>query len=108
MIPPERWQDVIDNIAAGMNNDDACAIAGISEASFYNRKKDDLEFLESVKRAESEFIKTHVKKIATSNQWQSSAWLLERKYPNKFKEQKKVEHEGIQLTIENVSSDKEE
>jgi len=86
MIRPETWEAVLDSIRLGMTQKDACTVNGISEASFYNKVKADLEFLELIKEAQQDFKQIHLDNIAkhSKKQWQASAWLLERKFKEEF------------------------
>lgn len=102
-------KEVIDSIAKaisnGLNNNDACSIAGVSRASFYSWLKDaeealrnpeakkkikhvglKLELLDAIKNAESKYKLFHLQNImqASRSTWQASAWILERKYPEEF------------------------
>ena len=84
MIQQQQWENVLKAIASGLNNDDACASAGISRSIFYKKLKDDLDFLDTYKKAKIQFKLTHINKISKANSWQSSAWLLERKFAEEF------------------------
>ena len=70
---------LVEALEGGNTHKVACAIAGISTATFYDWKSDDLEFLDTIKKAEAEAEKLHVKKITTDRSWQSAAWMLERR-----------------------------
>jgi len=84
MIQKEQWENVLKAIASGLNNDDACDSAGISRSIFYKKIKDDLDFLDTYKKAKIQFKLTHIQKISKAENWQSSAWLLERKFAEEF------------------------
>ena len=88
MVPKEQWDRFLENIKLGLTNKDALKGANIGEATFYKRmkKENEVEFRESVKRAQVDFKLKHLKNIskAGDTQWQASAWILERKFKEEF------------------------
>ena len=88
MITEEQWKEVIASISLGLTNKDACVVAGIAEQSLYNKinsdRKEDLEFLGLLKKAKVKFKLKHLQVVSKSEHWQSSAWLLERKYKQEY------------------------
>lgn len=85
--PDSVWKEVLQHVKDGMSNKDAAELAGIAEATLYNKCNSDLEYLKSLKAAQIEFKKLHVKNITTSannGTWQASAWMLERKFNKEF------------------------
>jgi len=94
MILQEQWDAVIQAISSGLKKKDAIEIAGISETAFFDRQKDDADFSELVKKAELAFKLRHIKNIEekSDDNWQCSAWLLERKFKGEFGKEQKVEH----------------
>ena len=94
MILQEQWDAVIQAISSGLKKKDAIEIAGISETAFFDRQKDDADFSELVKKAELAFKLRHIKNIEqkAEDNWQCSAWLLERKFKDEFGKEQKVEH----------------
>ncbi len=94
MILQEQWEAALQAISSGMTKKDAIALSGISEAAFYARQKEDVEFLELVKKAEISFKLRHLHNIEKHSQdnWSASAWLLERKFKQEFGKEHKVEH----------------
>ena len=55
-----------------------------------------MEFLESVKKAEEKAKAYHlqqIRKASENGSWQASAWYLERKHPNEWGKQQRVELE---------------
>lgn len=98
-VSKEKWDKVVELISNGKLYKHACAIAGVGESTFYDKKKNDPEFLEAIKKADAEYIAHHEQFISDSPQWTAHAWLLERKFPQIYKEQKKIEHEGIDIKI---------
>lgn len=105
---PETTKTIADNISIGLSNRDACALAGIVEATYYNwlnrgqaeldRVNEDsrrkilkselpfVEFLEAIKKAIPRRKQRLVGIIqkATPDQWQAAAWLLERLHFEEF------------------------
>jgi len=92
-------------IQEGNFYEDAYALAGIPESTFYEWKKNHPEFLEAIKKADIICKSLHIKNIKkhSDKQWQASAWYLERRYPNEFRERKEFEHKG-KLTLEEFLS----
>lgn len=86
---PEIVEKLANAIAAGNYANVACALAGISEATYYEWLKDESkpEFLEAIKAAEAKAEATNVANIITAGangQWQASAWYLERKHKDRW------------------------
>ena len=84
-------------ITKGLTIQDACEYAGISEQTYYNwlnkdvksianeeDKKKYLEFLESLKKAQSECQMYCLDFIMKDKSWQSKAWVLERRFPDRW------------------------
>ena len=86
----ELVTEICGYISGGSTNEDACALAGISEQTFYRWINEKSDFSELVKKALLAFKQTHVAAIAGSKHWQARAWLLERKFPNEFRPPKHV------------------
>ncbi len=100
-------KDIIDQICLfienGNSNKDAVVLAGVPESTFYNWKSRAVQLkdaerltwvryeiysylLECIKKAEAKFRAYHISNInsAAKKEWQASAWMLERRYPNEF------------------------
>ena len=91
-------KEVCDNICDGLKKGNyittCCMASGINRHTYYNWKKRGEKgeepyktFLERVTEAEAIGEMLHVEIIhdtAVSGNWLSSAWLLERKYPQRF------------------------
>ena len=84
-------------ITKGLTILDACEYVGISEQTYYNwlnkdvksianeeDKKKYLEFLESLKKAQSECQMYCLDFIMKDKSWQSKAWVLERRFPDRW------------------------
>ena len=98
---PIIWQRLIEALQVGSYIEDACRYAGISSRQFrtWRSLADDgvepyASKWEEVRNAESVAIISNlanIKKAGQDGSWQASAWLLERKYPDKFARRDKVE-----------------
>lgn len=120
-------------IATGLSTRDACKIAQIDHGTFYNwqrRGRKEYERLEQMSYdwEESDILATEaiymlffhaikkaipirkltlIKKIRLADQWQSSAWLLERLHPDEFGKKTTIEmhtwqSEAIDLIRQNM------
>jgi len=88
------WQKLNQAISVGMYIQDACVFAGISDRQF--RRWRELAQLgvepyasrwQEINRSEAQGVLRHLLNIQTAGNngsWQASAWILERKYPDKF------------------------
>lgn len=93
-LEPATQKIITDCVVAGMPYRFAAAQAGIGESTFYlwmskGRKKKGkpyVEFLASIKKAESDFIQRNAKRIEAKadGSWQAAAWLLERRFPDEY------------------------
>lgn len=108
----EQTQAVlVDAIRKGNYIDNAAAMAGITESSYYlwiERGEADIEagktttyseFSEAIKRAKAEGEQIdldHIADAAGKGNWQAAAWRLERRFPTKWGKQDKLqlEHSG--------------
>ena len=108
----EQTQAVlVEAIRKGNYIDNAAAMAGIAESSYYHwieRGDADIEagkvtiyseFSEAIKRAKAEGEQIdldHIADAAGKGNWQAAAWRLERRFPTKWGKQDKLqlEHSG--------------
>lgn len=81
---PEMIETIREFLAQGCTRRMAAHNSGICEDTFYAWLKDDSEFSETVKRAESEYLAGQIKKVNDSPAWQAAAWTLERRAPDDF------------------------
>lgn len=90
----------------------ACKLANITYQTFLNWLGEDLEFLESVKKAEADGndkIKDMQKrKIIEDTSWQSGAWWLERNFPDEFRNKQDVNLNTTKKTIDELFPTEEE
>lgn len=108
-LTPEKTQEIFNLLAGGNTHDTAAALAGISEATFYNwlkrgreasekgshRKADQpyIDFFQNVKKAEALAEAKRIEIIRKASEgngpfdnpdWKAAAWYLERRYPEKW------------------------
>ena len=88
---------LISAIEKGLTIVDACEYAGISEKTYYNwlnkntdeikdeeERKKFVQFLQDVKKAQSECQMYCLDFIMKDKSWQSKAWVLERRFPDRW------------------------
>lgn len=111
---------IVQALEVGNTREGACAYAGIGQSTFYSwleRAEADIEqdaesqhreLLEAVTRAEGiaqQSLVTEIRKSATGfvnpdtrkregKDWRAAAWMLERRHPDQWSEQKNVKHSG--------------
>lgn len=120
---PKAIEAVLNAISMGMTDSFACDYGGIAQSSFYEylaRAEQDFaeskttiytEFSEKVKKARADFQMKHLVNITKASEegtWQSSAWLLERRFRKEFGNSAinvNVDSERVEI-ISDVPSDK--
>lgn len=93
----ELTERICQYLRQGVWIEDACALVGIADRSFYNWmargerawKIDGrfVQFSQAVKRARAEAAKVSIGRIRQAGQggtWQADAWFLERSYPQRW------------------------
>lgn len=93
-------------LSQGMTIKAACSLAGIGQSTYYDWATNHPEFVDLVKRAESEMKERALKVInqaAQNGQWQAAAWLLERREPNEYGRQDRVRIEDVRGTAEKLA-----
>ena len=88
----ETKKKLLGSIALGLSYADSCTMAGIHYKTFNNwknigiegKRKEYIDFLDAIKRAEITGKAQNIKKIKDDDSWQSKAWLLERQHPQEF------------------------
>lgn len=119
----ELIKQITSLIEIGVYNKVACQSVGIDESTFYiwmrkgeqsiAENKHDIyrRFYEEVKKAESKSMVRHLTNIVKASQegnWQASAWILERRYPELWGRKDRMNLEtdnGIVVKIEKVNPD---
>lgn len=71
-------------LAAGCSRNDAADVTGVGRSTLSAQIAKNEAFSEQVKKAEASGKLRHIRKINKSKAWQSSAWFLERKYPEEY------------------------
>lgn len=80
---------VIGLIEEGASRNLAAAHEGIATKTIASEMERDEEFLHGIKKAEAKCEMFHIRRIRRGDtRWQSSAWFLERKWPDKWLEKK--------------------
>jgi len=96
-IEDDIQQRLLEAIERGLTIADACIYAGISEKTYYNWLNKDIslikdekererfvQFLQSLKKAQSECQMYCLDFLMKDKSWQSKAWVLERRFPDRW------------------------
>ena len=93
-LTPAIRDAICADLAAGLPRGTAAVRAGIDRATFFrwmkrgsrDRSGDYRDFRDAVKKAEASAEKLHLDRItaAGATTWQASAWVLERKWPERW------------------------
>lgn len=77
---------VLNYVRSGLFIQQACLAAGVSMRTFQEWRQKDPRLSASLKKAEAEFERVHIQNITThaAKDWKASAWMLERKYPQRY------------------------
>jgi hypothetical protein len=86
--PSKRTDELTGKIAEwisfGLSNKEVCALAHISEETFYQWSKDE-EFAQAIEAAVATRTLERIKIVeAGGKNWIGSAWILERMFPHRF------------------------
>jgi hypothetical protein len=85
LYTPELAARLADHIAAGLTDEEAAALEGISADCLTNWRKSNREFYGTIKWAEAERLKGRLARIERGEPGlQGTAWFLERCYPKRF------------------------
>ncbi len=102
-LTPELQDDVVKRIRAGNYIKVACQAVGISHTAYFDwlkkgqeGKSPYAEFLDAIKKAESEAHVNYVAIVASHapKQWQAAAWWLERRFPDKWGRRDRLDVKG--------------
>jgi transposase len=85
---PEAEKRILDALRAGNYVEAACAYGGISIETYSQWRKKFPEFLEATQKAIAESEVALVATIRKDESWQSKAWLLERRFNDRWGKQK--------------------
>jgi hypothetical protein len=124
-LTEELIKEICKYISNGLGVKDCCDIVGISQQSFYRWQteaetgfKEGKEELgaatniklkrllsEEIKKAYSKYKLVHITRIneASKNEWQASAWMLERKFPDEFAKPDKFKIYGGKDSFEDLT-----
>jgi hypothetical protein len=73
-----------DHISAGLTDEEAAALEGISADCITRWRKTNAEFCGTIKKAEAQRLKDRLARIERGEAgWQGTAWFLERCYPKR-------------------------
>lgn len=77
---------VLNYVRSGLFVEQACLAAGVGVTTFRTWRREDQSLSAALKKAEAEFERTHIQNITThaAKDWKASAWMLERKYPQRY------------------------
>lgn len=104
--PTKLTEDLIEQIAKlvreGNYIETACAFCGINKDTYYRWAKDGARaksgikkrFSDAIKKAVAESEMNDLETIRLDPSWQSKAWRLERRFPDKWGNRQKVELSG--------------
>lgn len=84
---PETVKRIIEAIKLGLAYVDAANYGGISFETFNEWRKAFPEFSEAIEQASGQAVMAcmaRIQKSANEGKWQASAWILERRYPNRY------------------------
>jgi hypothetical protein len=85
LYTPELANRLADHIAAGLTDEEAAALEGISCDCIQRWRKGNPEFCVTIKRAEARRLLMRLERIEAGEQgWQGTAWALERLHPSRF------------------------
>lgn len=91
----EVREELLANLREPMSIKAACALSGISEATYYNWIEDDpawAEEVEAAKRFSEPVMVSRLKSLAEEKgDWRGYAWLLERRYPEQWSAKQEIE-----------------
>jgi len=108
MITTEQKELILQSIEGGLNNKDACTLAGVSSEWFYKQRSDNDEWSEAIKKAKVKNKAFHIDKISNDKSWQSSAWYLERIYKDEYQIKKEEVKQPITIQWEEIKMKKAE
>lgn len=98
-LTPATQKRICEAIRLGATYVHAANAAGISYETFNEWRKTKPQFSEAIQKAEGECVEEQLRVIrqaASERNWQASAWILERRYPDDYgrRERQQLEHSG--------------
>lgn len=96
MVKKEQRQEILKQLEIGMSVTDACILAGVGRNFYYDHIKTDKVWIKDVERAQAACKQRNVVRIqnASKKSWTAAAWWLERKHPEEFAEQSRIQLTG--------------
>lgn len=110
-LTPTVQESILSAISTGVTYEVACAHAGIAYSTLRNwivaaeqgdKDPAKVELLEALKKAEAEAelsCVARIRKAAIGGQWQASAWLLERRYPERWSRRDRYEVSATNVNV---------
>lgn len=83
-MTPEQERTLLQLVAAGMPQSNAAECVDLTPQAVSKRKARNSGFLEAINKARSKGMFAHLAKILKDKDWRSSAWYLERQFPEEF------------------------
>lgn len=77
---------IISYVKSGLTIECACRAAGVAASTFRNWRRADKSLSNALKKAEADFERVHIQNVSIFGErdWKASAWLLERKFPERY------------------------
>ena len=102
---PEVVEKLLESIADGNYYETAYNCAGIGKDSFFRFLKHNADFSDLVKKAESFAQRKYLKVIenASEKTWTAAAWILERRFQEKFCVKNKIDIPGLESVTIKIS-----
>ena len=90
---PEVVEKILDRVRAGVPRKYAWAAAGISHETFYNWIEKYVDFVEALTKAEADAVARNAALVERHalKDWKAASWWLERRAPEEFGRQEKIE-----------------
>lgn len=83
---PELEEVILRAIAAGLRPGVAAEVGGVDRTTFERWRKADADFAQTIESAEATFEMHNLQRItrASSRTWKAAAWILERRFPERW------------------------
>jgi len=100
----EKREKLLDNLRTGMSVDAACTQSSIHRCTYYRWIEEDEEFAEEVEAAkdfsEATLLQTIKYQGEAKQDWRASAWILERRFPDRWGAKREVD-----VTVNNTANE---
>jgi transposase len=106
-LDAEAMDRVVEATRKGLTRAVAAGLAGVSPTTLYKYLRQDAEFAQRVKSAQRHGEEALVDLIRehAAQTWQAAAWLLERRYPERYGPPKqRLQHEVTPMTPEQAAA----